>query len=412
MQALITSPIAVLATLVAVAAFFFWLEEKTKWKMWNYLPPLLWIYALPIALSNISFQVPTDAARDEAPKAITLLPHASEAYDLLKVYGLPVFIVLMLLRVDIASAIRIMGKGVIVMLIGSAGVVVGGVVSYGIVASKLPPDAWKAFGTLSGSWIGGTGNMNAAFAGLEGESQHMTMAALADNLVYIVWLPVLLGCKAFATAFNKWARVPEGRVAQMDEAAAEAAVVETPPTMPQLLYLSVLACGATAVSFYLADVLPVIEVGGAVVVSRSTWVVLLVTTCGLLLSMTRASKLPGSQPIAMALIYVFVAHIGAKVDIGSTDFGAIAWFVVAAYIWIAIHGIFTLVGAFIFRIDVHTLAIASAANVGGAASAPVVAAHHRKSLVPASILMALIGYAIGNYLAIATGRLCQYFFAP
>jgi len=78
-----------------------------------------------------------------------------------------------------------------------------------------------------------------------------------------------------------------------------------------------------------------------------------------------------------------------------------------AYVWIAVHGAFVLFGAWLFRVDVHTLAIASAANIGGAASAPIVAAHHRESLVPASILMAMIGYALGNYLAILTGRIAQ-----
>jgi uncharacterized membrane protein len=78
-----------------------------------------------------------------------------------------------------------------------------------------------------------------------------------------------------------------------------------------------------------------------------------------------------------------------------------------AYVWIFIHGAFILVGAWLFRVDLHTVAIASAANIGGAASAPIVAAHHRETLVPASILMALIGYALGNYLAILTGRIGQ-----
>lgn len=409
MEAFVTNPVAVMGTLCAIAAFYFWLEQKTAWRIWNYLPPLLWIYATPIALSNLSVPASGDSG---AATRLTLLPHSSSAYDVLKTYGLPVFIILMLLRVDVLSAFRIMGKGVVVMLIGSVGVVVGGVAAYGIVAAKLPADAWKAFGTLSGSWIGGTGNMNAAYAALEGTDQHMTMAALADNLVYIVWLPILLGCSAFAEKFNKWARVPEGRVEAMEAAALADARDEGAASMQQLLYLSVLALGGTALSFYCADLLPVVTMRGETVISRSTWIVLLVTTFGLLLSMTRASRLPGSQPVAMALIYVFVAHIGAKVNLADTDFGAIGWFIVAAYIWIAIHGVFTLFGAWLLRIDVHTLAIASAANVGGAASAPVVAAHHRKSLVPASILMALIGYAIGNYLAILTGRLCQYFFAP
>jgi uncharacterized membrane protein len=82
-------------------------------------------------------------------------------------------------------------------------------------------------------------------------------------------------------------------------------------------------------------------------------------------------------------------------------------FVAGAFIWIFIHGLFCLAGAWLFRVDVHSVAIASAANIGAAASAPIVAAHHRPNLVPASILMALLGYAMGNYLAPLTGHLAR-----
>ena len=94
-------------------------------------------------------------------------------------------------------------------------------------------------------------------------------------------------------------------------------------------------------------------------------------------------------------------------DLSEASLETMGAFVAMAYVWIFIHGAFVLFGAWLFRVDLHTLAIASAANIGGAASAPIVAAHHRESLVPASILMAMIGYALGNYLAILTGRLGQ-----
>lgn len=388
----ITSPLGVMTVLVAIAAFYFWLEQVTEWKIFNYLPPLLWIYATPILLANTG-----------------IIPFSSGAYDGLRAYGLPLFIALMLLKVDVVGAIRIMGKGVFVMLIGSAGVVVGAVVAYLIVTKmgKLDPSTWPAFGTLSGSWIGGTGNMNAAWVALEGEAGHMTMAAVADNLVYIIWLPILLGSREFAERFNRWAKVPPGRIEEMEKAALAQAEENQAPSMRQLLYLAIIALTVTWVSVVLGGILPPVNLGGQPVITESTWVILLVTSISLLLSTTRARKLPGSQPIAMAIIYVFVASVGAHANLSESDLGELGWFVFAAYIWIFIHGIFILAGAKLFRVDVHTLAIASAANIGGAASAPVVAAHHRESLVPASILMALIGYAIGNYLAILTGRLCQ-----
>ena len=107
----------------------------------------------------------------------------------------------------------------------------------------------------------------------------------------------------------------------------------------------------------------------------------------------------------MAIVYVFVAGIGARASLAGL--GQAPAFLLGAFIWIFIHGAFCLAGARLFRVDVHSVAIASAANVGGAASAPIVAAAHRESLVPVSILMALIGYALGNYMALLTAQLCR-----
>lgn len=393
----ITSPVGVMTVLIAVVSFWFWLERSSQWKIFDYLPPLVFIYASPVLLSNFG-----------------VIPYENAAYDFLRHYGLPIFIVLMLIKVDVVSAVRIMGKGVFVMLLGSIGVVFGGVVAYKLGQTltfgdyfPLAQDSWRAFGTLAGSWIGGTGNMTAAYAGLEGTPADLTMAAAADQMVYLIWLPILLGSRSFADRFNRWARVPPGRMAAMENAAANFKSIDKPPTMISLLYLGLLAVGFTWISLGLSEVLPPVVIGGATVITAGTWLILLVTTMALLASVTPARKLPAAQPIAMAIIYIYVARVGATMDLSVVDWDKMIGFIAMAYVWIMIHGLFILTGAWIFRVDIHTVAIASAANIGGAASAPIVAAHHRETLVPASILMALIGYALGNYLAILTGRLGQ-----
>ena len=131
--------------------------------------------------------------------------------------------------------------------------------------------------------------------------------------------------------------------------------------------------------------------------TESTWRILLITTISLSLSVTPVSQLPNATALGTAMIYVFVAGMGARASV--EGFSQAPAFLLGAFIWIAIHGAFCLAGARLFRVDVHSAAIASAANIGAAASAPIVAAFHRPSLVPVSILMALIGYALGNYLA-------------
>lgn len=397
--ALISSPIAVMAVLAGTAAFFFWLARVTGWALFKYLIPLIWIYAVPMVLSNTG-----------------VLPARSPAYDLLGEYGLPVVIVMLLLSVDVAAAIRVMGRGVGVMLLGTLGVVVGAPVGYFVVHRWLAPEAWTGFGALSGSWIGGTGNLFAAAEALGAPPEMAGLAVLADSAIYVVWLPLLLGSRSIAERFNRWARVPPERLERLEEIEAEAVGGTEPPSIPQLLYLAAIALGATWAAIWLAAVLPEVSLpeftlGGAVipeavVISGGTWRILLVTTIGIALSFTGAKRLPGSHNLAMALLYVFVARMGASASLEAFAEQALP-FVLGAAIWIVVHGLFCLAGARLLHVDIHSVAIASAANIGGAASAPVVAAHHRENLVPASILMALIGYALGNYLAILTGHLCR-----
>lgn len=373
-----------MTVLVGTAAFFFWLERVTRWKLFQYIVPLIWIYATPLVLRNVG-----------------VLPEESGAYDVLGDYGLPMFITLLLLSVDVGAAVRVMGRGILVMLMGTAGIVVGAPVGYFLVRGWLDPEAWTGFGALAGSWIGGTGNMAAVAGGLETPGDMFGLAVLADTVIYVGWLPLLLASKNFADRFNRWTGVSEERVARMEEAAAAEATDEAPPSVPDALYLGLLALAVTWTSGLIAPLLP--EVGQ--VLSTSTWRILLVTTLGILLSFTPAKRIPSSHNLAMALVYVFVARMGASASLaGLTQAPA---FLLGAAVWILIHGAFCLFGAWLFKVDVHSAAIASAANVGGAASAPVVAAYHKESLVPVSILMALLGYAVGNYAAFFTAYLCS-----
>jgi uncharacterized membrane protein len=394
---LVTSPAGVLAILCAVAAFFFLVAQVTEAKLFHYLPPLLFIYATPVFLSNLAIG------------GYTVLPSSSIIYTGLSKYALPVFIVLMLIKVNVSAVVRVMGKGVLVMLMGTAGVMAGGVISYTVVHGWLPADSWKGVGALAGSWIGGTANMAATAEMLDAPKAQLGLAIIADNVIYIVWLPLLLMSRDFADKFNAWARVPAERLAAMDAAAEMHVEDDHAPTMPQYLYLAAVVIGVTAIGHalapgianWIAEVSP--RAGG--IFSETTTRILLVTTIALFLSTTRVSELPNSTALGTALVYVFVAGMGARAELAGL--GDAPAFVLGAFIWIFVHGVFMLAGAWLFRVDVHSVAIASAANIGAAASAPIVAAHHRPNLVPASILLALLGYALGNYLAPLTGHLAR-----
>jgi len=361
--ALVSSPEGVLAILVAVCAFWFYVEQKTGWKFFEYFPPLIFIYMTPVILNNTG-----------------VIPGSSPVYSVLRGFALPMLICLLLLSVDVGAAVRIMGKGVLVMLLGTLGIMVGGTVSYFIVHRWLEPDAWKGFGSLAGSWIGGTGNMAAVSEGLGTSPEQLGLAVLADNAVYVVWLPILLASKNFAERFNRWARVEEGRLERMEAAADAEAKEERPPKMRDYQYLGVLAATVTWIAASVAPLLPEVPP----ILSTSVWKILIVTTLGISLSFTKARNLPGSHELAMAIVYVFVAGMGARASLAGIDQAPA--FLLGAFIWIFIHGAFCLFGAYLFKVDIHTVAIASAANVGGAASAPVVAAAHRVSAMPSATM--------------------------
>jgi uncharacterized membrane protein len=387
-NSLITTPAGILAVLAAVTSFFFFLEKKTGWKLFNYFPPLLFIYVIPIALSNLS-----------------LIPNHSPVYSFMGDNLLPMFLVIMLLEVDIASTVRIMGKGVFVMLVGTAGVVIGAPIGFAIVSHALGPEAWKAFGALAGSWIGGTGNMFAVAKAVNLDPSNIDFgyALVSDNAVYLIWLPIMLGSKNLAGWFNRFTGVSAGRLERMEKAARELTSDKGRVEMRHLLYLVFFGFAGTALSTWLAQHIPELPP----YLSTNTYKILIVTVIGILLSFTRASKIPGSHAVAMALVYLFVARMGAQADLSQLS-SAIFWFLLGAYIWIFIHGLFLVGAAKIFKVDVHTAAIASAANIGGAASAPIVAAYHKPVLVPVSILMALLGYAIGTFAAIGAAFLCRF----
>jgi len=385
MSPLISSDVGVLTVLVGTCAFFFFVENTTRWRVFRFLPPLVFIYLVPVIFSNTG-----------------VLPSQSDVYTSIRSFILPMMLVLLLLKVDVGAAIRVMGRGVFVMLIGTLGVMLGAPIAYLLVSRWLSPEAWKAFGTLAGSWIGGTGNMAGVSEMIDARGTEFGLAVLGDTTIYMIWLPIMLGSKKLAGRFARFTGVSAERFKRMEQAAAELDRDDRTPALHDYLYLLFIALCASWTSDLIATWLPEREP----LVSEGTWRILCITTIGIGLSFTPARRIPGSHAFAMALVYLFVARMGASAELAGVTEQAIP-FLVGALFWIFFHGGFCLVGAKLLKVDIHTAAIASAANIGGAASAPIVAAHHKQSLVPASVLMALVGYAVGNYAGYITAQLCR-----
>jgi uncharacterized membrane protein len=285
---------------------------------------------------------------------------------------------------------------------GSLGLIVGAPLGLLAVRQWLSPEARKAFGSLAGSWTGGTANLASVSEMLDASGTETGLAVLGDATIYAIWLPVLLASKKFADRFARFTKVEADRLEKMDRAALEHFREPRVATTRDYLFLLFVALAVTWAAEIAVEYLPAFDP----YLTKSTWRILLITTVGIVLSYTPLRHIAGSQELAMAFVFLYLAKTGASAELQQLAGQALP-FLAACAIWIVTHGAFCALGAWLFRTDLHTAAIASAANIGGVAASSIVATHHRPSLVPAAILMALIGFAIGNYCGYIAAMLCR-----
>jgi len=383
-QPIFNDLVGVMTVIIMIPVFFLWLERTTRWKVFEFLPAIIWIFITPIILSNLN-----------------VIPRSSPIYTTFRSFAVPMFIVLMLLDIDIRQAMRVAWRGAAVMVLGAFGIVVGAVIAFALFRSGVPEGTWMGFGALAGSWIGGTGNLAAVADALDTPGEMVGMVVLVDNIVYVVYFPLIIGCKRWAKQFNRFTQVPPEAEAHFTEAAQQVEKksheVHFRDALTLLGFGFVAILGATQLARVFPEIQPVF--------TERTWAILLVTTFGIAMSATKLKDVPGTEPLSMTFVYIYMTMMGAQADL--RELGGAQWFIIAGFICITIHLVFIVAGARLFRIDVSMAAVASVSSVGGAASAPVAAGFHREELVPVSIMLALIGYALGNYLGVATAYLCQ-----
>jgi uncharacterized membrane protein len=382
--ALVTHPYALLAVLMLVPVIFISLERWTKWKLFEYLPPVVWIFLLPILLSGMK-----------------VIPTASPTYSAVKAFAVPMFIILMLLDVDIRATMKVALRSVGVLVVGACGVVIGGILAFFFLKSQLDPEAWRGFGALTASWIGGTGNLAAVAEALDTPPAMMGLVVIADTFIFVLYFPVLFLAKRYAKQFARFTGVTEEESRRIDEAVGKLEEKKSDASYVDVLTLF----GVGFLLIWLIDLVAVRFPTQEGVFSAKTWEILLLTTVALILAATPLRRVKGTKALSMALVYLYLSMIGAQADI--REAASAPYFMLAGVICILLHLLFCVVAARLFRVDVHLTAVASVAAIGGAASAPVVAAYHKKELVPVSILLAMIGYALGNYLGLLAGYGCR-----
>ena len=322
-EAIFNETIGVMAVITMIPVFFVWLERKTRWKIFDFLPAIIWIFLTPIFLSNLDVLpfLPFDRS---------VIPRSTPIYTHYKTWAVPMFIVLMLLDINIKESLKVAWKGVAVLVMGALGIVVGAAMAFYMFRNSVPPNTWSGFGALAGSWIGGTGNLMAVAESLDTPGEMVGMVVLVDNIVYLFYFPIILMSKNWATKFNRFTRVSEEEIRHISEATQMVEKKTHEVHFKDLLTL--LGWGFTAI--LVANIVAKIMPEMPPVLTEKTWAMLLVTTFGILLSSTPLKKVPGTEPLAMTLVYISMTMIGASADL--RNLGAAAWFMAAGFICMSV----------------------------------------------------------------------------
>jgi uncharacterized membrane protein len=334
----------------------------------------------------------------------------SALYPVARDYLLPTALVLLTISVDLRAILRLGPKALIMFLTGTASVMVGGVVSF-LVMRMLHPETvagevWRGMSTVAGSWIGGGANQAALKEVFNVDATMFGQFVAVDILTASVWMAVLLYLATRAEAFDRWTRADTTAIDELRHRVARAEAENARiPTLTDFMVILGVGLGVTGASHFLAHpavawirTLPASwRLQDYSLTSVFFWVVVLATTFALVLSSSRARRLEGAgaSRVGSVMLYLLVATIGMQMDLRALLDRPLLF--ALGLIWIGTHGALMLGMAKLIRAPLFFLAVGSQANIGGAASAPVVASAFHPSLAPVGVLLAVLGYALGTY---------------
>ncbi len=381
-------------------------EHKIFRAFYQYVPALLLCYFLPSLLNTFNI---VDG-------------EASSLYFISSRFLLPASLVLLTLSIDFKRILALGPKALVMFFTGTLGIVIGGPLAIIIVSMFSPetvggqgPEAvWRGMTTIAGSWIGGGANQAAMFEMFEVGSDMFSVMVTIDIIVANLWMAVLLIMAARAKQLDQNIGADTTALDDLrDTVEAFHAKHSRIPQLPDLMSLLAIAFGVTGFAHLVADFLaPWIGsnmpyLSDYSLDSKFFWIVVIATTGGLILSFTKARKMEGvgASKVGSAFIYILVASIGMKMNI----LAIVEYFelFVVGFIWMLVHASLLLIVARLIKAPTFYMAVGSQANVGAAASAPVVASAFHPSLAPVGVLLAVMGYALGTYAAWFCGQLMR-----
>ena len=383
---MITDGFSYLALLMAIASFIVFAEQRTKAKIFEYLPAIVIIYFIVMLFSTMGIW--------QKSESITA------TYKTLKSDLLPAMIFLMLLHADMRQIIKLGKKMLLTFLLASVSIAIGFIGMFALFHSAFDPEAWKAFAALSGSWMGGTGNMVVIQGALDLPDVALGYTLLIDLVDYAIWVMILLALAPFAQRFNRWSKANTSIIDQVGKHLALKDSERKAIDFASLFLLLGSALLVSALSQYIGAWLPTTDF-----LTAMTWVVILSTFAGIFFAMTPLAKLSGSSELANIMLYLIVALIASRANF--TELTEAPLYILAGFVIIAIHVVIMVLFAKVFRLDLFSLGVASLANIGGVASAPILASAYSKALIPIGVLMAMMGYILGTFGGLMVGKILE-----
>ena len=404
-----TNDAIVFGILMSILGFVFITSTSKKplWvKFYKYVPALLLCYFIPSIFNSLGI----------------ISGNNSNLYFVASRYLLPTSLALLTISIDLKEIRKLGSKALILFFTGTLGIIIGGPIAILIVLSTNPAliagsdldSVWRGLSTVAGSWIGGGANQAAMKEVFQVDNEIFSAMVAVDVIVANIWMAFLLYGAGINDEIDNWLQADSSSIDVLKNKieAYQSQIMKIPNTADTMRVLSI-GFGITAVAHFGADLIaPWIFQNAPLLAkfsltSKFFWLIVISTTLAVFLSFTKARELEGvgASRIGSVFIYILVATIGMKMNILAI-FDNPGLFIVGL-IWMMIHaGMLISVAKFI-KAPFFFMAVGSQANVGGAASAPIVASAFHPSLAPVGVLLAVLGYAMGTYGAWLCGVLMQ-----
>ncbi len=351
------------------------------------IPSLVFAYFIPTILTTIG-----------------VIPSEAGIYHIIKTTVLPASLFLLTMSVDIRGIIRLGSKPLIMFLAGTVGIVIGGPIAFLIFKSFIPPEMWRGLAALSGSWIGGGANFIAIGKSVKASDQILGLMVIVDVVVANAWTGILFYLSAKSKKIDKKNKADTSAIEDLKKKAVDfQQKTRRHTTTGDFLVLLAMAFGLSWLSGILGNLLP--PIGD--IISHGTWKIILITTFGVGLSFTRFRNYEGAgaSSLGSAMLYLLIGVIGANASLlGIFSYPIL---VLVGVVWIAIHMIIMFVVMKVIKAPLFFMAVGSQANVGGAASAPIVASAFHPSLASVGVMLGIAGYVLGTYAALICASLLQ-----